>query len=127
MSAFTRMLRRHGERWTLDSWSGSARDEYEDELPTGPLDVVVFNAIRSDSENETDPRDEKGQTRFETLELLVEASLALPKTADPELPVTLTSPEGREFSLIGVAKSGTPVGAKRLALKSGGQDAAVYL
>lgn len=134
MSAFTRMLRRHGETWTLNSWAGSSRDEYEDELAIDPL-VKTFRAIRSDSgEDETETRDEKGQTRFEKLELLVEASLELPESSelpplevtDAALPVTMVSPDGREFSLIGVAKSGLPLGSKRLMLRSGGQDAAVY-
>lgn len=122
------MLRRHGESWTLDSWGSSTRDEYEDETASEPLDQMTFRAIRSEkSEDESEVRDEKGQTRFETLQLLVEAALILPLDADPELPVTLTSPEGREFSLVGVARSGVPVGAKRLVLRTGGQDAAVYL
>ncbi len=128
MTAFTRMLRRHGESWTLDSWGATTRDEYEDETASEPLDPVTFKAIRSEkSEDESEVRVEKGQTRFETLELLVKATLTLPADADPEQPVTLTSPENREFSLIGVARSGVPVGAKRLHLRSGGADAAVYL
>ena len=126
MSAFTRMLRRHGEDWTLDSWGATTRDEYEDETATGPLASISFKAIRSDK-SESETRTEKGLTRFETLELLVEATLKLPPNADPEQPVTLTSPENREFSLIGVSRSGVLVGAKRLQLRSGGADAAVYL
>jgi hypothetical protein len=112
----------------MDAWGDTTRDEYEDETSSEPLTTVTFLAIRTDSsEDESEVRNEKGQTRFERLELLVDAALQLPATADPEQPVTLTSPQGREFSLIGAALSGAPVGSKRLHLRTGGVDAALYL
>ena len=120
------MLDRHGEDWTLKGWSDSTRDEYEDELPTGPTETP-FKAIRSDSETEDEQRDEKGQTRWEMLDLLIDAALALPATTDPKIQVTLVSPEGREYALIGVARSGIPIGAKRLKVRSGGADATLYI
>ena len=126
MSAFTRMLRRHGEDWKMKGWADSARDEYEDELPRAPT-TSMFKAIRGDSEKEEVQRDEKGQTRWEMLDLLVSSGLTLPDQTDKTFPVTLISPDGREYSLVGVAKSGVPVGAKRLKVRTGGGDATLYL
>lgn len=126
MTAFTRMLRRHGEDWKIKGWADSSRDEYEDKLPTAPTSSN-FKAIRGDSEKEEVERDEKGQTRWEILDLLVSSDLALPQQTDAELPVTLISPDGREYSLVGIAKSGVPVGAKRLKVRTGGGDATLYI
>jgi len=123
--AFTRMLRRHGETWTLNGWANSARDAYEDELATEPTEAT-FQAIR-DVPAEKAERDEKGATRWEALDLLVDLSLILPAQTKDNLPVTLTSPQGREYTLIGVDRTGATLGAKRLKLKTGGADAALYL
>lgn len=125
MSAFDRLLRRHGETWTLNGWASSTRDEYEDELAVEPTGAV-FSAIRSSPKEEV-VRDEKGRTRWEALDLLVAVSLTLPSQTRDNQPVTLTSPEGRIYDLIGVGKAGAPVGAKRLRLKTGGGDASLYL
>lgn len=127
MSAFTRMLRRKGETWTINAWTGATRDEYEDELPTGE-DTDTFKAIRVSAVTETaKERTELGVTRWAELDLLVSVDLELPEGADPERPVTLTAPEGRIYSLIGIDHAGSPVGAKRMKLRSGGGDASVYL
>lgn len=125
MSTFARMLRRHGETWVLHGWANSVRDDYEDELATEPT-KTEFQGIRNGPKEE-EQRDEKGMTRWEMLDLLVTLSLALPPQTQEDLPVTLTSPEGRDYDLIGVDRSGAPVGSKRLKLKTGGADASIYL
>lgn len=126
MSAFRRMLRRKGETWTLNGWSASSPDEYDDELPTGPTSVE-FQAIRDPGLGaEEEQRTEKGQDRFEELRLLVDAELALPLQTQADLPVTLQSPDGRTYDLIGVEKSGQIVGSKTLKVRTGGGDAALY-
>lgn len=126
MSAFTRMLRRHGEDWTIKGWAESSRDDYEDELATAPT-TSTFKAIRGDIEGQPEAeRDEKGHTRWERLELLVDSDLTLPDQTDETLTVTLISADGREYSLVGVNKTGVPVGAKRLSIRTGGGDAALY-
>lgn len=119
------MLRRHGETWVLHGWANSVRDDYEDELTTEPTETE-FQGIRN-GPKEKEQRDEKGMTRWEMLDLLVTLSLALPPQTQEDLPVTLTSPEGRDYDLIGVDRSGAPVGSKRLKLKTGGADASIYL
>lgn len=126
VAAFTRMLRRRGETWTLNTWSGSATDSYEDELPTGPLSST-FKALRAQASDGEDERTEKGRTRFMRLDLLVLSTLAFPATTDNEQPVTVTDPDGRNWNVIEVDKTGAPVGAKRLKLMTGGRDAALYL
>ena len=124
--AFVRTLRRHGETWTMNSWSGSSTDAYKDKLPTGPLSST-FSAIRQKKGDEGQVRDEKGQTRWGNLVLFVDDLLALPATTQDDLPVTLVSPEGREYNLVGIDTSGSPAGSKRLELASGGADASLYL
>lgn len=124
--AFVRTLRRHGETWALNSWSGSTQDTYKDELPTGPL-VETFQAIRDAKGEEEEIQDAKGRTRMVDMVLFVDTLLALPATTQTDLPVTLVSPEGREFNLVGVDKAGGPVGSKRLMLSTGDDDATLYL
>ena len=124
MSAFTRMLNRHGEDWTLSGWANLDRDEYEDELPTEPTEIA-FKAFRQSVVDEEDV-DEKGVNKTERLDLLVDLSLALPSQTLPDQPVTLTSSEGRTYNLIGVDKTSQPVGAKKLKLSTGAADANVY-
>ncbi len=118
------MLRRKGEVWSLHGWGGSDRDEYEDELATQPQ-TKEFRAFRQSPKVE-EVVDEKGVNRMERLDLLVDLSLSLPPQARDNLSVTIVSPEGREFNLVGVDRAGGPVGSKRLELMSGGNDASLY-
>ena len=121
----TRMIARHGKTWTVNAWGSSTRDAYEDALPTGEL-TGTFKAIVN-SEKEEEVTDEKGVTRTQMVTLFVLDTWALPTGAQTDLPVTVTSPEGRVFNLDNSDLSGAPVGAKQLKLKSGGGDANLYI
>ncbi len=82
MSAFTRMLRRHGETWTMSASEKVRRDEYEDEEPITPV-TTMFKAVRSKG-SEEEKRDTLGQSRFEELQLLVASSFAIAEESEIE-------------------------------------------
>lgn len=126
--AMARMLNNHGETWTMNAWSGSTPDEYEDELPTGEVSST-FKGLRNQlSEGGPEQfRTASGRTLVSELRLFVLSSLSVPPSGQDGLPVTLTSPEGREYNLVGVGHDGAPLGTKQLYLMSGGSDANLYL
>ena len=125
-SAFKRMLRRHGETWTINSFAGSDRDEYEDEIPGAALTSTIRGIRVQPVGGATEERDEKGRVLWTNLDLLIRDDTALPTGTDPEITIILTSPEGRQFQLVDINKMAVPVGAKRMKLQTGGADAAIY-
>jgi hypothetical protein len=112
--AFERLLARHGEDFTLQTYSQGSLDAYRDSARTAGTPSTLRALRVNTSERGRETRNVSGTERLDALDLLVLIDEVLPDADGSEFAPEVTDAAGTTYRILNVSLVGAPLGAKRL-------------